>query len=170
MTKQQKYEELLKRCRALVEGESDPLATMANVIAEVHLTMGFLWTGVYRVVDDQLVLGPFQGPVACTRIRKGRGVCGACWDRAESILVPDVDAFPGHIRCSSAARSEIVIPIFTAGSVSAVFDIDSAFPGSSDSASSDSLADVPSPVFSPQSGLTPEDLAGLEPIIALLNR
>lgn len=118
------YAELLQRCRGLVEGESDRIANMANVVAEIHRAMGFLWTGVYRVVGGDLVLGPFQGPVACTRIHKGNGVCGSSWAREESILVPDVDAFPGHIRCSGDARSEIVIPIWNGGRISGVLDID----------------------------------------------
>lgn len=119
-----RYSELLKRCAGLVEGEDDRLANAANVVAEVHRTMGFLWTGIYRVVGEDLVLGPFQGPVACTRIGKGKGVCGSSWAREESILVPDVDKFPGHIRCSGDARSEIVIPIWNNGRISGVFDID----------------------------------------------
>lgn len=125
MTERQiKYAELLQRCRGLVEGESDRIANAANVVAEVHRTMGFLWTGIYRVIGEDLVLGPFQGPVACTRIHKGKGVCGSSWAREESILVPDVNAFPGHIRCSGDARSEIVIPIWNGGRISGVFDID----------------------------------------------
>lgn len=137
------YAELLQRCRCLVESEDDRIANMANVVAEIHRTMGFLWTGVYRVIGEELVLGPFQGPVACTRIRKGKGVCGSSWDREESILVPDVDDFPGHIRCSGDARSEIVIPIWEEGRISGVLDIDS-----------DTVR-----------GLDEEDLAGLSEIV-----
>lgn len=146
MEKKEVYRGLVERCRAMVEGESDQLANMCNIIAEVHRTMGFLWTGIYRVVDDELlVLGPFQGPVACTRIRKGRGVCGACWERGESILVPDVDAFPGHIRCSGSARSEVVAPVFgAAGDVVAVFDIDSDVLGGLDEADLEGLTEIAS--------------------------
>ena len=98
---------------------------MANVAAMLHETFGFWWTGFYRVVGEELVLGPFQGPMACTRIRKGRGVCGTAWAKAETQVVPDVDKFPGHIACSSASRSEIVVPVFREGSIIAVLDIDS---------------------------------------------
>lgn len=129
-TKAEKYSALIAQCKSLLAGETDNLANMCNIIALLHETMGFLWTGVYRVVEEDeaplLVLGPFQGPVACTRIRYGKGVCGTCWERNEGILVPDVEAFPGHIRCSSAARSEVVVPIRANGAVTAVLDIDSA--------------------------------------------
>lgn len=123
--KQEKYRELAGSCAALCKGENDLIANAANVVAQIHRTMGFLWTGIYRVVGDELVLGPFQGPVACTRIRKGRGVCGTAWVQGKSILVPDVDKFPGHIRCSGEARSEIVIPIRNRGQIVGVLDIDS---------------------------------------------
>jgi len=124
-TKQERYEALLPQVASVVEGESDLIANMANVAAMLHETFGFWWTGFYRVEGEELVLGPFQGPMACTRIRKGRGVCGTAWAKAETQVVPDVDKFPGHIACSSASRSEIVVPVFQDGTVIAVLDIDS---------------------------------------------
>ena len=124
-TKQERYEALLPQIKAVVEGEADLIANMANVAAMLHETFGFWWTGFYRAVDEELVLGPFQGPMACTRIRKGRGVCGTAWLKEETQVVPDVDKFPGHIACSSASRSEIVVPVFQEGKVVAVLDIDS---------------------------------------------
>ncbi|MBO4549586.1 MAG: GAF domain-containing protein [Bacteroidaceae bacterium] len=125
-TKQERYEALLPQIKAVVEGEADLIANMANVAAMLHETFGFWWTGFYRVVDEELVLGPFQGPMACTRIKKGRGVCGTAWLKEETQVVPDVDKFPGHIACSSASRSEIVVPVFHEGEIIAVLDIDSA--------------------------------------------
>ncbi len=124
-TKQERYETLLPQIAAVVDGETDIIANMANVSAMLQETFRFWWTGFYRVVGGELVLGPFQGPMACTRIRKGRGVCGTAWAKAETQLVPDVDKFPGHIACSSASRSEIVVPIIREGEVVAVLDIDS---------------------------------------------
>ena len=125
-TKEERYEALLPQVKAVIEGEPDLIANMANVAAMLHETFGFWWTGFYRVEGEELVLGPFQGPMACTRIRKGRGVCGTAWAKAETQVVPDVDKFPGHIACSSASRSEIVVPVFSEGKVIAVLDIDSA--------------------------------------------
>ena len=125
-TKQERYEALLPQIKAVVEDEPDLIANMANVAAMLHETFGFWWTGFYRVVDEELVLGPFQGPMACTRIKKGRGVCGTAWLKEETQVVPDVDKFPGHIACSSASRSEIVVPVFHEGEIIAVLDIDSA--------------------------------------------
>ena len=125
-TKRERYEALLPQIRAVLEGEGDMIANMANVAAMLHETFRFWWTGFYRVVGEELVLGPFQGPMACTRIKKGRGVCGTAWQQAQTQVVPDVDKFPGHIACSSASRSEIVVPVFRAGEVVAVLDIDSA--------------------------------------------
>lgn len=120
------YPILLPQIVALVGGEADPTANMANVAAALREAFGFFWVGFYRVVGEQLVLGPFQGSLACTRIGYGKGVCGTAWKEAKSQLVPDVDLFPGHIACSSASKSEIVIPIFDpAGRVAAVLDIDS---------------------------------------------
>ncbi|MBQ6225642.1 MAG: GAF domain-containing protein [Bacteroidaceae bacterium] len=124
-TKQERYEALLPQIKAVVEDEPDLIANMANVAAMLHETFGFWWTGFYRVEGEELVLGPFQGPMACTRIRKGRGVCGTAWLKEATQVVPDVDKFPGHIACSSASRSEIVVPIFHEGKVIAVLDIDS---------------------------------------------
>ena len=124
--KDEKYRLLTEQIKALVEGETDVVAVMANVAAAIHETMGFFWTGFYRVIGRELVLGPFQGPVACMHIPFGRGVCGTAWQREETIVVPDVEQFPGHIACSSLSRSEIVVPVLSAaGEVMAVLDIDS---------------------------------------------
>lgn len=123
--KEQKYEELVAQAKALSEAETDEIALMANVAAIIHETFHFWWTGFYRVVGDELVLGPFQGPLACTRIKFGRGVCGTAWKEKRSVIVPDVEEFPGHIACSSASKSEIVVPIFCNDEVVAVLDIDS---------------------------------------------
>ena len=120
-----KYALLLKQVESVVDGEPDMIANMANVSAMIHETFGFWWTGFYRVVGDVLVLGPFQGPLACSRIRHGRGVCGTAWAEAATQVVPDVDRFPGHIACSSASRREIVVPMLAGGKVQAVLDIDS---------------------------------------------
>ena len=125
MTKENRYDELYRQIRSILEGETDPVANMANTAALIHETFGFWWTGFYIVKDNQLVLGPFQGPVACTRIPFGKGVCGSAWKRQETIVVPDVEEFPGHIACSSLSRSEIVVPIFEGNDVKAVLDIDS---------------------------------------------
>ena len=120
------YVQLVEQARALVENEPDEIANMANVAALIYNTFHFWWTGFYRLVGDDLVLGPFQGPIACTRIKRGRGVCGAARERRETVVVPDVEQFPGHIACSSASRSEIVVPVFDSeGNVKAVLDIDS---------------------------------------------
>ena len=124
-TKQERYEALLPQIKSVVGEEPDLIANMANVAAMLHETFGFWWTGFYRVRDDVLLLGPFQGPMACTRIKKGRGVCGTAWRKDETQVVPDVDQFPGHIACSSASRSEIVVPVRRRGEVIAVLDIDS---------------------------------------------
>ena len=130
--KEEKYRLLTKQISGLIEGETDLVAVMANVCAAIHETMGFFWTGFYRVVPkagsdvQELVLGPFQGPVACMHIPYGRGVCGSAWQRCETLVVPDVEQFPGHIACSSLSRSEIVVPLFSKeGEVTAVLDIDS---------------------------------------------
>ncbi len=123
--KRDKYSLVYKQVEALVEGEDDCIANMSNIVALLHSTFGFWWTGFYIVKGDELVLGPFQGPVACSRIPFGRGVCGTAWKRKESIVVPDVEQFPGHIACSSLSRSEIVVPIFRDKEVIAVLDIDS---------------------------------------------
>ena len=125
-SKSKKYEQLLPQVKSLVEGESDVIAKMANVAALLHSEFGFWWTGFYRVVNDELLLGPFQGPLACVHIGYGRGVCGTAWKERRTQVVPDVEQFPGHIACSSESRSEIVVPMFDAnGNVTAVLDIDS---------------------------------------------
>lgn len=124
-SKEERYAELLPQLRAVLGSESDPIANMANMASMLHETFGFWWTGFYRVTGGELVLGPFQGPLACTRIRRGRGVCGTAWDRGETVVVPDVNEFPGHIACSSESRSEIVVPIVKNGDVIGVLDIDS---------------------------------------------
>ena len=132
MSKQDKYELLKEQIQALTKGETDEVAVMANVAAAIHEAMGFFWTGFYRVMPkagsagNELVLGPFQGPVACMHIAYGRGVCGTAWKLGRTIVVPDVEQFPGHIACSSQSRSEIVVPLFsTTYDVVAVLDIDS---------------------------------------------
>ncbi len=123
--KKEKYEMLLPQIKALVEGEHDLIANLANIMAALKYGMNFFWIGYYFVKDDHLVLGPFQGPVACVRIAFGKGVCGACWEKAETIIVADVDQFPGHIACSTESKSEIVIPVLKNGSVMGVLDVDS---------------------------------------------
>lgn len=125
-TKQEQYEALLPQIRALIEDEPDAIANMANVAAVLKTQFDFFWVGFYIVRDNELVLGPFQGPIACTRIAKGKGVCGTAWATAETVVVPDVDAFPGHIACSSLSKSEIVVPVLQDGIVTAVLDVDSA--------------------------------------------
>lgn len=125
-TKQEKYEALLPQLQALLESETDIIANMANLTAALNQAFGWLWTGFYIVRNEELVLGPFQGPIACTRIKYGRGVCGTAWKKNQSLLVPDVNLFPGHIACSSLSVSEIVIPICdNTGKVIAVLDVDS---------------------------------------------
>ena len=126
LEKREQYRLLERQLSALLEGETDTVAKMANMAAALHEAFGFWWTGFYRVAGEELVLGPFQGPVACMHIPFGKGVCGTAWERGASVVVPDVEAFPGHIACSSASRSEIVVPVFGAdGKVTAVLDIDS---------------------------------------------
>lgn len=125
-TREQKYAALLPQLQALLDGEKDTIANMGNVCAALKTTFNFLWVGFYLVRGEELVLGPFQGPVACTRIGKGKGVCGASWQQAATVVVPDVDQFPGHIACSSLSRSEIVVPLLDAsGRVTGVLDVDS---------------------------------------------
>lgn len=126
--KEDKYRLLYSQIKSVTECEDDLIANMANAAAMIHETFGFWWTGFYRVIDKELVLGPFQGPLACSRIPFGKGVCGTAWKKSETVIVPDVDAFPGHIACSSASKSEIVVPVFGAdgASIIAVLDIDSA--------------------------------------------
>ena len=124
-TKQEQYESLLPQIKALLEGEPDLIANLANITGALKEQFNWLWVGFYLVKEDELVLGPFQGPVACTRIKKGKGVCGACWQQATTIIVADVEKFPGHITCSSLSKSEIVVPILRNGEVVAVLDVDS---------------------------------------------
>ena len=146
MKKKEQYALLLKQVQGLLEGESDRVANMANVAAVLHEAFGFWWTGFYLVQGRELVLGPFQGPVACTRIPFGRGVCGTAWQQGRTVVVPDVEEFPGHIACSSASRSEIVVPVIKGKDVIAVLDIDSRELATFDA----------------------RDAAGLEAIVALL--
>jgi GAF domain-containing protein len=124
-SKEDIYSILYSKLEALLSEEYDIIANMANMSAMIHQAFGFWWTGFYRVADGALILGPFQGPIACTRIPYGKGVCGSSWKRRETIVVPDVEAFPGHIACSSASRSEIVVPIFKDSEIIGVLDIDS---------------------------------------------
>src|SRR5688572_3013730 len=124
-TKTEQYETLFPQVKALLEGEEDLIANMANIAASLKEQFGWLWVGFYIVKKDELVLGPFQGPVACTRIRKGKGVCGSSWASATTLIVPDVEKFPGHIACSSLSKSEIVVPIIWNNDVVAVLDCDS---------------------------------------------
>ena len=123
--KNEKYELLYKQIASLTEAERDPIANMANVASMLHQTFKFWWTGFYRVVRGELVLGPFQGPMACTRIAKGKGVCGTAWSEGRTQVVEDVDKFPGHIACSSLSRSEIVVPVWRNNKIIGVLDIDS---------------------------------------------
>ena len=125
LTKAEQYRQLLPQIAALTTGEPDLVANLANTAAALRQAFGFFWVGFYLVKGDELVLGPFQGPIACTRIRHGKGVCGASWAQAETLLVPDVEAFPGHIACSSDSKSEIVVPLLKNGQVVAVLDVDS---------------------------------------------
>lgn len=124
-SKETLYRELLQEVEALTSGEPDPIANMANVAAAIHAKFRFHWVGFYRVVGGELVLGPFQGPAACTRIAFGRGVCGTAWKEGRTLVVPDVEQFPGHIACSALSRSEIVVPIIRDGAMVAELDIDS---------------------------------------------
>jgi GAF domain-containing protein len=127
-SKTDQYRSLLPQIRALTEGEPDRVANLANVVAALKQQFGWLWVGFYLVKDGELVVGPFQGPVACTRISKGRGVCGTSWQERRTLIVPDVEAFPGHIACSSLSRSEIVVPVFHQGEIVGVLDVDSTEP------------------------------------------
>ncbi len=124
-SKSAQYQELIPQIKGLLEGETDLIANLANVAAALKEQFGWLWVGFYLVKEDELVLGPFQGPVACTRIRKGRGVCGTSWATTKTLIVPDVEKFPGHIACSSSSKSEIVLPLLKSGLVFGVLDVDS---------------------------------------------
>jgi L-methionine (R)-S-oxide reductase len=123
--KEERYATLIPQIESLTDGEPDVVANLSNIAAALKQSMNFFWVGFYVVKNNQLVLGPFQGPIACTRIDFGKGVCGASWKEKKTILVPDVEAFPGHIACSSASRSEIVLPAFKNGAVALVLDVDS---------------------------------------------
>lgn len=124
-SKEEQYENLLPQIKGLLEGETDLIANLANIAAALKEQFNFFWVGFYLVKEDELVLGPFQGPVACTRIKKGRGVCGTAWEKEETIIVEDVEKFPGHIACSSLSKSEIVLPLFKSSIVIGVLDVDS---------------------------------------------
>ena len=124
-SKEEKYEVLYKQIAAVTDAENNTIANMANIAAMIHQTFNFWWTGFYRVIGEELVLGPFQGPLACSRIAFGRGVCGTAWREQTTQIVPDVEQFPGHIACSSLSRSEIVVPVWDGNKIVAVLDIDS---------------------------------------------
>ncbi len=126
-TKEEQYLSLIPQIEALLYGENDQIANLANVCAALKEQFNWFWVGFYLVKGDELVLGPFQGPVACTRIQKGKGVCGASWAKKEIIIVPDVDAFPGHIACASASKSEIVLPLYQGENIIGVLDVDSEY-------------------------------------------
>lgn len=124
-SKKEQYESLIPQITGLLEGETDLVANLANIVAALKEQFQWFWVGFYLVKEGELVLGPFQGPIACTRIRKGRGVCGSSWEQAQTLIVPDVEKFPGHIACSSLSRSEIVVPLFKGNEVWGVLDVDS---------------------------------------------
>lgn len=124
-TKEEQYKTLIPQIKALLEGEPDLVANLANTVAALKEQFGWFWVGFYLVKNEDLVLGPFQGPVACTRIKKGKGVCGSSWAQAKTLIVPDVEKFPGHIACSSLSKSEIVVPVFRNNKVIGVLDVDS---------------------------------------------
>jgi len=126
-TKEEQYESLIPQIEALLYGETDLIANLANICAALKEQFGWFWVGFYLVKNDELVLGPFQGPVACTRIKKGKGVCGASWQQEQTLIVPNVDEFPGHIACASASKSEIVLPIYQANEIIGVLDVDSEY-------------------------------------------
>lgn len=131
-TKEEQYRSLIPQVKGLIDGEPDLIANLANITAALKEQFGWLWVGFYLVKNNELVLGPFQGPVACTRIKKGRGVCGTSWAEARTLIVPDVEKFPGHIACSSLSRSEIVVPVIRDQEVVAVLDVDSEQPNQFD--------------------------------------
>ena len=150
LTKEEKYLALLPQLESLLDGETDPVARMSNMAALLHCEMGFWWTGFYRVQGEELVLGPFQGPVACTRIAFGRGVCGTAWKEQRTIVVPDVEQFPGHIACSSESRSEIVVPLWHQSKIAGVLDIDSRELNTFDAVDRRYLKKAAALVFGPQ--------------------
>jgi GAF domain-containing protein len=141
-TKTEQYQSLIPQVKALIEGEPDLVANLANTIAALKEQFGWFWVGFYLVKKDELVLGPFQGPVACTRIRKGRGVCGSSWQQAKTLIVPDVEKFRGHIACSSLSKSEIVVPVIRSGEVVAVLDVDSSEPDQFDETDKQYLEEI----------------------------
>ncbi|MGV3547046.1 MAG: GAF domain-containing protein [Pedobacter sp.] len=126
-SKEEKYTSIIPQIKALLEGEDDLIANLANVCAALKEQFNWFWVGFYLVKDEELVLGPFQGPVACTRIKKGKGVCGASWQQEQTLIVPNVDEFPGHIACASASKSEIVLPLYLDGKIAGVLDVDSEY-------------------------------------------
>ncbi|RYF20696.1 MAG: GAF domain-containing protein [Flavobacteriales bacterium] len=126
-SKEEKYNSIIPQIKALLEGEKDLIANLANLCAALKEQFNWFWVGFYLVKDDELVLGPFQGPVACTRIKKGKGVCGASWQQEQTLIVPNVDEFPGHIACASASKSEIVLPLYIDGDIAGVLDVDSEY-------------------------------------------
>lgn len=140
--KARQYQSLIPQIAGLLYGETDLVANLANICAALNEQFRWFWVGFYLVKNDELVLGPFQGPVACTRIAKGRGVCGASWERAETFIVPDVEKFPGHIACSSLSRSEIVLPLFHNGEVVGVLDVDSSDLATFDETDAKYLAEI----------------------------
>ncbi|WP_256006438.1 GAF domain-containing protein [Pedobacter deserti] len=140
--KAEQYRTLIPQIAALISGEEDLIANMANIAAALKEQFRWFWVGFYLVKDEELVLGPFQGPVACTRIKKGKGVCGAAWEKAETLVVPDVDEFPGHIACASASRSEIVVPVMKGIEVMAVLDVDSEYLSHFDDVDADYLKKI----------------------------
>jgi L-methionine (R)-S-oxide reductase len=125
VSKEEQYQSLMPQIKGLLSGETDQIANLANLSAALKEQFNWFWVGFYLVKGEELVLGPFQGPVACTRIKKGKGVCGSAWERAEVLIVPDVDEFPGHIACAAASRSEIVLPLYQHGKIIGVLDVDS---------------------------------------------
>lgn len=141
-TKAEQYQSLIPQIKGLLEGETDLVANMANVVAALKEQFGWLWVGFYVVKNEELVLAPFQGPVACTRIKKGRGVCGTSWAQAQTLIVPDVEKFPGHIACSSLSRSEIVVPVIRQNEVMAVLDVDSVNPDKFDTTDQQYLEEI----------------------------
>lgn len=126
-SKEEKYTSIIPQIKALLEGEDDLIANLANVCAALKEQFNWFWVGFYLVKDEELVLGPFQGPVACTRIKKGKGVCGTSWQQEQTLIVPNVDEFPGHIACASASKSEIVLPLYLDGKIAGVLDVDSEY-------------------------------------------
>lgn len=150
MTKEEQYNSMLLQAQGLLSGEADIISNMANLAALLHEGMGFWWTGFYRVQGDELLLGPFQGPIACTRIAYGHGVCGTAWKEQHTIVVPDVEKFPGHIACSAASRSEIVVPIWHNNKIIAVLDIDSREIGTFDEVDKEYLEKMASFIIGPQ--------------------